>query len=461
MRPTAQLKQVPRIFTRLQDFLATESASGILLLICTVLALAWANSPWASSYFALWHTEITVGTPRFGLTMDLHHWINDGLMVLFFFVVGLEIKRELLVGELSQLKQAALPVFGALGGMLAPALIYTAINMKAGTLNGWGIPVATDIAFALTILTLLGPRVPTGLKVFLVALAIVDDLGAVLVIALFYTSQLSVAALAVAAGGLALAALMNWRGESRPLPYALVGILVWIAVLLSGVHATIAGVLLAFCIPARSRIDMHAFYENCKGMLERFKLTVKGKLSDPTGVASELRLSGEQQEVIGAIEQTCEQVQPPLDRLEHSMHPWIAFVVMPLFALSNAGVIIPLNLGAALINPVSLGVMLGLVLGKQIGVTAFVWLSVRLRLAVLPEGVNWLQLYGAAWVCGVGFTMSLFIANLAFRNAPEHLDPSKLGILLASTLAGIVGYLLLRRATSSGADLAVQSLPKH
>ncbi len=434
-----------RMLTAFQEFIATESTGGIVLLVCTVLALVWANAPWAASYFALWQTEFTLGAPPWGLTMDLHHWINDGLMVLFFFVVGLEIKREILVGELSQLKQALLPVFGALGGMLAPALIYVAINLRGGAPHGWGVPVATDIAFAIAILALLGPRVPIGLKVFLVALAIVDDLGAVLLIALFYSEQLNIGALLLAAAGLLLAVYLNWRGVIRPLPYVLIGIVVWLAILLSGIHATIAGVLLALCIPARSRINLQAFYQDCRSVLDRLKQSASASPAEQTG--AELRLSGEQHDMIGDIEQICEQVQPPLDRLERGLHPWITYLVMPLFALSNAGVVLPASLASAFESPVSLGVILGLVVGKQAGIMAFVWLSTKLKLALLPQGVTWMQLYAAAWICGVGFTMSLFIANLAFRGSPEHLDAAKLGILIASLLAVIVGYSLLRGAT--------------
>jgi NhaA family Na+:H+ antiporter len=442
--------QPPRILSHFQKFFATESSSGLLLLGCTVVALAWANSPWAASYFALWHEELTLGFPGWNLTLDLHHWINDGLMALFFFVVGLEIKRELLVGELSQLRQAALPVIGALGGMLLPGLFYLAVNPGGAAARGWAIPVATDIAFALAILSLLGPRIPTGLKVFLVALAIVDDLGAVVVIALFYTSELNVGALALAAAGLALALLLNrWRVIS-PLPYALVGIVVWLAVLDSGVHATVSGVLLALCIPAHSRIDVGAFHRHCRELLARFEHTINPAPGEQPLPSQMLRLSGRQQELVGGIEEYCEAVQPPLDRLEHALHPWIAFLIMPLFALANAGVTLPSSLGS-LLHPVSLGILLGLVAGKQLGVFAFTWLAVRYRLAVLPEGVSWRQLYGAAWVCGVGFTMSLFITNLAFGNDAELQAAAKLGILLASLAAGLVGYVLLRQSTRPAA----------
>jgi Na+:H+ antiporter, NhaA family len=450
----------PLILDRLQQFLQTESAGGVILMACTVLALAWANSPWAETYFRLWHTDFTVGFPGAQLSMDLHHWINDGLMVLFFFVVGLEIKRELLVGHLSRIQQAMLPIFGALGGMLAPALIYIAINAGGGALHGWGVPTATDIAFALAIMALLGPRVPVGLKVFLVALAIVDDLGAVVVIALFYTEQLNLAALALAAAGLAAAAIMNLRGVSRPLPYALIGIVVWLAVLSSGIHATIAGVLLALCIPARSRIDVAAFHERCRALLARLEATVNPRPGVQPLPSAKLRLSGEQQEILAELENTAEAVQPPLDTLEHNLHPWVAFGIMPLFALSNAGVTLPREFGAALADPVALGVMLGLLLGKQLGVTTFVWLSVRLKLAELPANVSWKQVYAAAWVCGVGFTMSLFIANLAFGADPRHLDDAKIGILLASTTAGIVGYILLRafgRTSAAGVAVATEA----
>ena len=307
MKTSSKRTAVDNPLSRLQEFSQTETASGLLLLACAIIAMVWANSPWAGHYFSLWHTELSLGNQAFGINMDLHHWINDGLMVLFFFVVGLEIKRELLVGELSQPRQAMLPLVGAFGGMLVPAAIYLAINFGRDAQHGWGIPVATDIAFALTVLALLGPRVPTGLKVFLLALAIVDDLGAVLVIALFYTHELNLLALGIAAAGLVTALILNRGGEIRPLPYSLLGIVIWAAILASGVHATVAGVLLAFCIPARSKIDVSAFIRRCKGSLAEFEQTVQATSGEQSAEPEPLRLSGTQHELVSRLERTCEQ----------------------------------------------------------------------------------------------------------------------------------------------------------
>jgi NhaA family Na+:H+ antiporter len=433
------------VFTRFSQFIRTESASGFILLACTALAMLWANSPFAEGYFALWHRQFTIGPAGSELTMDLHHWINDGLMALFFFVVGLEIKRELLVGELSNVRAALLPIFGALGGMLVPALIYAALNWGSPSLRGWGIPMATDIAFAVAILALLGPRVPVGLKVFLVALAIVDDLGAVLVIALFYTADLNFAALALAIAAIAAAGILNAAGVMKVMPYVIVGIVAWLAMLTSGVHATVAGVLLALMIPARARIDVGEFAARSLAIVQRFTGTFGGDGETHT----ERRLTHDQLNLAGELESACEQVQPPLDRLQHSMHGLVAFVIMPLFALSNAGVAIPAGFSTVIASPVSLGVMLGLLLGKQVGVYVFVWLAVRLKLAVLPDNVSWRQIHGAAVVCGVGFTMSLFVSNLAFGPESAETDGAKLGILLASTLAGLIGYFALHSAWQS------------
>ena len=414
-----------------------------MLLAATAVALVWANSPWAGAYDALWHTPVTVGAGRLVLAMDLHHWINDGLMALFFFVVGLEIKRELLVGELASPRRAALPIAAAAGGMLVPALIYAAFNARGPGAAGWGIPMATDIAFALGVLALLGRRAPLALKVFLTALAVVDDLGAVLVIALFYTASVSWPALAAAVACLALAAIANRAGVRRPLPYALVGVVLWGAILASGVHATVAGVLLALAIPAQYRVDAWAFLARARAYLEEFESASR---QSPTAPNSE-----HQQAALRALEDACEHAETPLQRLEHALHPWVAFGVMPVFALANAGVSLGSGVGSsgaggdALLQPITVGVAAGLVVGKQLGVTLAAWLAVRTGLAALPTGVTWRHVYGAGWLAGIGFTMSLFVGDLAFDDE-SLLHAAKLGVLAASIVSGVGGWLLLRAA---------------
>jgi NhaA family Na+:H+ antiporter len=381
-----------------QRFVSTEAAGGLVLLACTAIALAWANSPWAGAYHRPWEIGLTLGTPGFGLTLSLRHWVNDGLMTLFFFLVGLEIKRELLGGELADRRSAALPIAAALGGMIVPAAIYATVNAGGPGAAGWGVPMATDIAFALGILALLGDRVPTGLRIFLAALAIADDLGAVLVIAVFYTRTLHWAAVGGAAAVLSLLIVLNRRGVSRPLAYTLAGVVLWVLVLGSGIHATVAGVLLALTIPAR-------------------------------------RDSAEKETVR----------ESPLARFENALQAPVAFVVLPLFALANAG--IPLGgIGAMARSPVAIGAALGLLLGKPLGITLASYAAVRSGVAQLPTGVAWRHVHGAAWLGGIGFTMSLFIAGLAFTE-PAMLDTAKLGVLGASICAGLIGYMLLRGAT--------------
>ncbi len=418
-----------------QQFAHEESAGGIVLLACTVVALVWANSAWAGSYEHLWEQPLAVG----GLTLSLHHWINDGLMAVFFFVVGLEIKREFLVGELASARQAAFPMAGAVGGMVFPALIYVSLNAGGAGAAGWGIPMATDIAFALGVLALLGSRVPVALKVFLAALAIVDDIGAVLVIALFYTADVSWAALGWAGGVLALLAFGNRAGVRHPVPYAVLGIALWVAVLQSGIHATVAGVLLAMTIPARTRIDAGEFRRRARGALADFE---QGSLPGGT-----LLTNAAQQAALRDIERLCEAAQAPLLKLETKLHGIVAFGIMPLFALANAGVRIDGPIGELAADPISLGVMFGLVLGKPIGITLLAWLAVRLGLAARPEGVSWAAVHAVSWLAGIGFTMSLFIAGLAFT-AEAPLLAAKVGILGGSLLAGLAGALLLRRAIS-------------
>ncbi len=429
---------VERIVRPFQDFSHKQSSGGIILIIATVVALVWANSPWGDSYVALWHTKLTVGVGDFSVSKDLTHWINDGLMAIFFFVVGLEIKREVLVGELSSARNAVLPVAAALGGAVVPALIYLAINAGTQGASGWGIPMATDIAFALGVLALLGQRAPTTLKVFLTALAIVDDIVAVLVIALFYTSEISWGALGVGAVFLAALVVANLLGVGRTLVYAVLGIGLWLCFLLSGVHATIAGVLLAFTVPAVSFINPGAFLERSRYVLERF---------EQAGEKGENVLSNEErQAALHALNHAAYKLEPPLHELEHALHPWVVFAIMPLFALANAGVPLGGGIAEALTSPVAIGIVLGLVLGKQLGITLFAWLTVRSGLSELPEGTSWRHIYGAGWLAGIGFTMSLFISDLAFLE-DSLVEAAKLGILGASVVAGVVGWTLLRGAS--------------
>ena len=438
--PAVPTVPIERVLRPIREFIRLEASAGLLLLLAAAIAIVWANSPWRGAYDALWHVPVTMGADRFVLTMDLHHWINDGLMVLFFFLVGLEIKREALMGELASLRRAALPIAAALGGMVVPALIYAALNAGGPGAAGWGIPMATDIAFALGVLALLGKRVPLALKVFLTALAVVDDLGAVLVIALFYTPSVSWSALAAAAALLAAAAAAGRLGVRRPLVYALIGLPLWLAVLLSGVHATVAGVLLAMVIPTRSRIDAHAFAVRGQAYLDEFRSASAHDLRFPSVAPTNLH----QQASLHELEEAAEQVQTPLHRMEHALHPWVAYAIMPVFAFANAGVALGGDMAELVQHPVALGVSAGLVFGKQIGITLFAWLATRLGLAALPTGVTWRHVYGAAWLGGIGFTMSLFISGLAFAGDDALLTASKVGILEASLICGGVGWLILR-----------------
>ncbi len=430
-------RPIDAIYRPFQRFAHQAASGGIVLLLFTIVALVWANSPWADSYEQLWHhTNLTVGIGTFQLSAALHHWINDGLMVIFFFVVGLEIKREVLTGELTSPRKAMLPIAAAVGGMVLPALIYAVLNMGSPEIIGWGIPMATDIAFALGILALLGDGVPVTLKVFLTALAIVDDLGAVLVIAVFYTSQLDLMALLAGFGVLVLMVVANRLGVRHPLIYFILACFLWLAFLKSGIHATIAGVLAAMTIPSRTLLDESTFLKRARFLLNEF--------AKPSGGES----AGSHYEKIRTLTQNLElaseYVQPPLHRLERRLHPWVAFLIMPVFALANAGIKLDAGFGQLLGETATLGVILGLVLGKQIGITGFSWLAVRFGWASLPEGIGWRHIYGVAWLGGIGFTMSLFVAGLAFQDA-AHLTMAKAGILVGSLIAGVAGYILLRR----------------
>ncbi|MFN2224860.1 MAG: Na+/H+ antiporter NhaA [Anaerolineae bacterium] len=419
-----QVRLLFRQFTRLQ------ASGGILLLAAAAVALIWANSAWGQGYFDLWETYLTVSLGSMVLKENLLHWVNDGLMVIFFFVVGLEIKREVLVGELASPRRAALPLVAAVGGMVVPALIYVAFNIGRPGEAGWGIPMATDIAFVLGILTLFGSRVPVSLKVFFTALAIADDLGAVLVLALFYSGEISWLALGVAAALLAALVVLNLGRVRHPLPYGLLGIGLWLAFLQSGLHPTIAGVLLALTIPARSRVETEAFMAQCTAALRGL-----GR-QDPDEASRRRQAAAQTLEVIA------ERIQTPLQRLERNLNPWVAYLVVPVFALANAGVGLSGNLLEALTQPLSLGIILGLLLGKSVGITLFSWLAVKAGIADLPYGVSWRQLFAASWLAGIGFTMSLFIASSAFEE-PALLTLAKMDILFASVLAALVGFVLI------------------
>ncbi len=427
-------EKISRSFAK---FTEVEASGGILLLGCTLIALFWANSPWAPVYNALWETKFTLGIGSAVLSKPLLLWINDGLMAVFFFVVGLEIKREILIGELASLKRAALPVLAALGGMLIPAGIYFFFNKGTPSAPGWGIPMATDIAFALGVLTLLGKRVPVSLKIFLMALAIIDDLGAVLVIAFFYTSHISWLNLGIGAVFLSLLFLANLSGARHPLVYAVLGIGgLWLAFLLSGVHATIAGVLAAFMIPASTRINTQQFLETSKRLVQDFQ--------KHSSLGKDVLTNQDQQFALYNLEKNCELVQTPLQRLEHGLHPWVHYLIMPIFALANAGVSLQEgNFFQTLAHPITFGIFVGLLLGKPLGITSFSWIAVKLKWAVLPSGVSWKQIIGVGILGGIGFTMSLFIAGLAFEE-PVQLSAAKIAILLTSSVAGAVGWIFLR-----------------
>ena len=424
-------RPVPRLLARpVRNFLRTESAGGLLLLAATVLALAWANL-WGGSYEAFWSTEFRVTVGDFEVAEDLRHWVNDALMVLFFFVVGLEIKRELVVGELNDARKAMLPAIAALGGMVGPAVLYLVFNAGGPGQAGWGIPMATDIAFAVGVLAVLGDRVPSGLKLFLLSLAIVDDIGAIVVIALFYSSGIQFTWLFTALALIALIVVLR-RLNVRWIPaYAVIGMVVWFATFESGVHATIAGVVLGLLTPARP--------------------------ADPGGFPDVIREAGllpdePDAQSVSAISKQANEVVSVAERLEYLFHPWSSFVVIPVFALANAGLVLTSeSIRDALTSPVAVGVVAGLVVGKIVGISAAAWLATRTGIARLPENVSWRHIVGGAAVAGIGFTVSLFITDLAFSDA-DLVAEAKVGIIAASIVAGVVGAGVLTFGGRAGDD---------
>lgn len=426
---------IDAILQPINSYIKNESTAGIILFLSAIVAIIWINSPFAHSYHELWHFEFSISFAGHTISNTLHHWINDGLMSMFFFVVGLELKREIMGGELSSFKNALLPITAAIGGMVVPAVIYYLLNPESPESSGWGIPMATDIAFALGILSLLGNRVPVSLKIFLMALAIADDLGAVLVIAFFYTSDISLISLGTGAVFMAVLLLANNLGVRNTLFYGIVGIGgLWLAFLMSGVHATIAGVLAALTIPARTKIDEIVFVEKLKNYVNDF-LSV-----EPNDVTL---LEPEQMHYINKIQKLTRAADTPLQRLEHALHPFVAFIIMPLFALSNAGIAFDKSFFENIFHPVSLGIMGGLFIGKFVGVAGMCFIMIKFKWADFPPYTTWRHLVGAALLAGVGFTMSMFVTNLAF--ADEQLNElSKAAILLTSLCAGLIGYLVLR-----------------
>lgn len=430
---------IEKIVTPVQRFIQQEKSGGIVLGISVIIALILANSPWSGAYHHILEH-------RFGFQWDgktyfeynLHHWINDGLMAIFFFVVGLELKKEIVGGELSNPRKALLPIAAALGGMIVPASIYLALNPVGEVHSGWGIPMATDIAFALGVLYLLGSKIPFTLKVFLTALAIVDDLGAVLVIALFYTSEISIMHLAI--GGIILFAMYlgNKLGVRSILFYAILGIGgVWTTFLLSGVHATIAAVLAAFTIPADVKIKEDPFIKQIQDYLNKFK-AIDPDNNKPT-------LTNEQLHIIEKMNMAAVAATPPLQRLEHAMHPLVTFIIIPIFALANAGVSLNMDVNQLFETNVLMGVGLGLLVGKVVGVVGFTLLMVKLKIAPMAEGMNIRNLFGLGFLAAIGFTMSLFVTSLAFTQE-EYMVQAKIGIFVASIIGGVIGYMILRKA---------------
>jgi NhaA family Na+:H+ antiporter len=430
-----------KIIAPVSKFIHLEYTSGIVLLLSVIVAIVWANSAFADSYHHLWELQLSIGFDQYIFNQPLHIWINDGLMVIFFFVIGLELKREFMDGELSSAKKAALPMVAALGGMIVPALFYFSINQGTDAAHGWGIPMATDIAFALALLSIAGKHIPGSVKVFLSALAVADDLGAVLVIAFFYTAELNFIPLAIAGLFLVMMLMGNRLGIRSTAFYLLMGLVVWMGFLLSGVHATIAGVLTAFTIPAATKIDELVYARKLRNLVSDFEKEIPSNSTLTTP---------QQHQTIEQIKDLSLAAETPLQKIEYALHPWVAFAIMPLFALANSGMVIGADFFTAILNPVSIGVMMGLIGGKFIGILLFTWLMVKFKVSKLPAQSSWSHIIGVALLGGVGFTMSLFISNLAFTDV-AMINQAKYGILLASITAGILGTIALKRTAKSQA----------
>jgi len=429
-------KAFRRIATPFEHFIHAQTTTGLMLVFMTLLALILANSPFAENYLHFFHVNIDFNVGSWALSHSLHHWINDGLMAVFFFIIGLEIKREITAGELSSLKVAILPIIAAVGGMVFPAMIYLYFNANEAGANGWGIPMATDIAFAITALVLLGKRVPTTLVTFLVALAIVDDLGAVLVIALFYTETINMIPLGLAGIMFLVMIALNRFGIHSILPYFIVGLFMWFFMLESGVHATIAGVLAALTIPSKPKRAPASFSEDTINLVKEYE-------SYPA--QDNYMMHEKQKALLLNIKDKIDAVGTPAARLEHSLHLPVALIIIPLFALANAGIAIDFSsIGNTILEPVSLGIITGLVFGKVIGIFGLSWLAIKLKIAQLPKGSTMNQIFGVSFLGGIGFTMSIFVADLAFISSPELILQAKVGILSASLFAGLFGFFWLK-----------------
>ena len=425
---------IKRVFlTPFQKFVKIESFSGILLMFATLLALVWANSPYGDSYRELWQYDLGIVTETFEFKKPLILWINDGLMAIFFLLIGLEIKRELLIGELNTPKKIAFPLVGALGGMLVPVIFFLVLNQNPETTKGWGIPMATDIAFSLAILNVLGKRVPLSLKIFLTAFAIVDDIGAVLVIAIFYSGNINITLLLIALAMLAILYFLSYKGIYSKFIMFFFGIVIWFLFLKSGIHPTIAGILLAFSVPIRQKIDTSKFLVELENVYNNIKTA---------SVLKKPILSHEQIGHEDNLNDWSAKFQSPLQHLEHSLHGWVAYFIIPIFALANSGVLISGsdNLDTALV----INIIICLVLGKGIGITSIVFIAQNLKWIEVPSDINFKQIIGVAFLAGIGFTMAIFIASLAFVSTPEFIDSAKIGILIGSFISAIIGYVILR-----------------
>ena len=416
-----------------QKFVKIEGLSGILLLLTTIIALIWANSPFCDMYKELWQFNIGVVTQNFEFKKPLILWINDGLMAVFFFLIGLEIKRELMIGELNSMKKIAFPLLGALGGMLIPVIVFIVLNQSPQTINGWGIPMATDIAFSLAVLNALGKRVPLSLKIFLTAFAIVDDIGAVLVIAIFYSSSINLTLLSIALMMLCTLYFLSFKGFYSRFLMFLFGIVIWFLFLKSGIHPTVAGILLAFSVPIRQKIDTSKFLAELESVYNNIK---------NANILNKPILSTEQIEHIDDIKDWSSKFQSPLQHLEHNLHGWVAYFVIPIFALANAGVLI--DSSAYLDSALVFNIIICLVLGKAVGITSVVMFAKTIKLIEIPDDINFSQILGVSFLAGIGFTMAIFIASLAFASSPKFIDSAKIGILIGSFISAIIGYLILR-----------------
>lgn len=422
-----------KILSPFQKFVNLQSSTGILLLATTIIALVWANSAFSESYQSFWQYEIGIVTDSFELVKPLILWVNDGLMSIFFFLIGLEIKREFLIGELNSTKKVMFPLFGALGGIALPVILYLVLNQNPDTLKGWGIPMATDIAFALAVLKVLGNRVPTSLKIFLTAFAIVDDLGAVLVIAIFYSGDLNLVMLGGALGLLALIYILSYRGLYSEFVTIIAGFIVWLLFLKAGLHPTLAGILMAFAVPVRQKISTDEFTDQLDSIVKNIKESTI--LQKPV-------LSGEQLELIDDLEDWSDKYRSPLQHLEHKLHNWVAYLVIPIFALANAGVAI--NGEGGLETALVVSIMICLILGKSIGISTVIFAARKLKLIDVPSDITNRQIVGVSFLAGIGFTMAIFIAGLAFNSSPEYIDSAKIGILIGSFISAILGYGILR-----------------